>query len=439
MNTTCRATVSSLATACLALTLAAPVSTQPGATKPPGAQTAAVHSPAAQPAKSARWLQKLKSWLQAVGEHAPGEADGPAKQVGRMTEAELEAVRADLSALVSIHQERRAVVVRYKDEPFTLSGIETLLGLTGEAAARSDANRILKRAAILHGDVAMLVVPYGSDPAGCSTQLARIVRDGNLVGSVCMGIHWAQGRALLDATLPDPRKDPMVELWYEATIAFLIERSDYANAVRQIDHAAALFPDAPGLLFEHGCYHESLASRGIQTAVQASGTGDRSASAYLKEAEGLFRRAARSKPDFVEARVHHGAVLGALRRHGEAADELRQAIAAAPEAVLRYYAELFLGDEEQALGRKDSAGAHYREASTLFPLAQSPWIALSALARRGGDRVESLSAIRRALDLPPSQRGRWEDPWWAYHTWFSRDAVTLFRDLYRPFVAGVRQ
>jgi len=254
-----------------------------------------------------------------------------------------------------------------------------------------------------------------------------------------LGIHWAQGRALLDATRPDPRMDPMVELWYEATIAFLIESKDYANGVRQIDHAAALFPDAPGLLFEHGRYHESLASRGIQTAVQASGTGDRSASAHLKEAEGLFRRAVASNPDFVEARVHHGAVLGALRRHGEAADELRKAIAAAPEVVLRYYAEMFLGDEEQALGRKDSARAHYSEASTLFPSAQSPWIALSALARRGGNRVESLSAIRRALDLPPYQRVRREDPWWEYYSWFSQDAVTRLRDLYRPFAAGVSQ
>jgi len=430
-----------LAAAFVTLALMDAAFAQPGATKPPGTRAPAVQTPAAQTAKSARWLQNFRSWLQAVAEHRPGEKDGPADRVGRMTEGELDAVRADLFSLVRIHQERRAGVVTYKDEPFTLSGIETLLGLTGEAAARSDANRVLKRAAILHGDVAMLVVPYGSNPIGCSTRLAVIVRDGRPIGDRCVGVHWVMGQALLDATRPDPAKDPMVALWYEATIAFLIERRDFANADRQIDRGAVLFPDAPGLLFEHGYYHEILASRGLQSAVQASKTDDRSASAHLKEAEGLFRRALASNPDFIEARVHHGAVLGALRRHGEAADELRKAAAAAAaeDVVLRYYAELFLGDEEQALGGNDSARAHYSEASTLLPSAQSPWIALSALARRGGNRVEALSAIRRALDLHSSQQDRREDPWWEYYSWLNQNSVTRLRDLYRPFVEGVPQ
>jgi tetratricopeptide (TPR) repeat protein len=168
----------------------------------------------------------------------------------------------------------------------------------------------------------------------------------------------------------------------------------------------------------------------------------RSASVQLKEAEELFRRALESSPDFGEARMHRGAVLGALGRHDEAAAELqkaagvvRNAPASTRVATLRYYTELLLGDEEQALGRNDAARAHYTEASALFPLAQSPWIAMGALSRRSADRVEALAAVRSMLSLPVGERDP-GDPWWSYYFWLSESADKLLDAVYAPFLAG---
>jgi tetratricopeptide (TPR) repeat protein len=443
MNTRFRAASSGVAAAIVALAMAGPAFAQPLSTKSPGGHPGAIDVRAAQAGEPATWLRNLKSWLEAVSEHRPGENDVPARRAWAASEMDLEAVRVDFLALLAVHKRAlessrggRASNVTYKNVPFTPSGIQALLGLTNQEAARSDANRILKRAAILHGDVEMLVAWDLPESGGCSTQSVMVVRDGLEVGSRCIGIHWAQGRALLDAIAPDPRKEPLVALWYQATIAFLLERTDYANGVRQIDHGSALFPDDPDLLFEHGYYHEIFASRSFRPAVLASKSDLRSVSAHLKEAEDLFRRALVASPGLIEARLHHGAVLGALGRHDEAARELRQAATSAPEGHLRYYAELFLGDEEQALGLNDVARAHYRAAAARFPLAQSPGIALSALERRSGDRGAALAHMRHVFSLAAARQDRRADPWWAYYYWFARDAASRLRDLYDRFAAG---
>jgi tetratricopeptide (TPR) repeat protein len=413
-----------------------------------GVRPSAGESQSAQPDGSPPWLQNLQLWLKAVQEHTPGQRDMPAILVSQANEVELEAVRLDLLALLSLQRQAiehpaHATRINYKRQNFTLWGVEALLGLTRAEAAQSDGNRILKRGAILHGDVAMLVVPtQPGQQVGCSAQEVTIFRDGHQVASGCKGIHWVQGRELLDAVRPDPRKDPMVRLWYQATITFLLQRRDYSNGVPQIDHASLMFPDHPRLLFLHGYYHEAFASRDLQPAVRATKMDLRSTSAQLKEAEDLFGRALESSPDFGEARMHRGAVLGALGRHVEAAAELqkaaavvRNAPASTSTAILRYYTELLLGDEEQALGRKDVARGHYTEASALYPLAQSPWIAVGALARRSADRVEALAAVRSMLSLPVGERDP-GDPWWSYYFWLSESANKLLEAVYAPFLAG---
>ena len=52
--------------------------------------------------------------------------------------------------------------------------------------------------------------------------------------------------------------------------------------------------------------------------------------------------------------------------------------------LLLYYGNMFLGAEADALGLTDEARQAYERAGELYPLAQSPRLALSALAARSG-------------------------------------------------------
>jgi tetratricopeptide (TPR) repeat protein len=155
----------------------------------------------------------------------------------------------------------------------------------------------------------------------------------------------------------------------------------------------------------------------------------------LRQAEGYFRRALEIAPDHVEARLRLGRVLGLVGRHDDAARELRRALPSAGEDVLRYYGELFLGAEEEALKQYDAAFDAYRRAAALYPTAQSPWLALSSLGRRRGDRAAALRALQQLFDLPSDRLER-DDPWWTYHVAQARNADRLLEALRQPFHDG---
>ena len=65
------------------------------------------------------------------------------------------------------------------------------------------------------------------------------------------------------------------------------------------------------------------------------------------------------------------------------------------------------------MGQYDAAFDAYHRAAALSPTAQSPWLALSHLARRRGDRAAALRALQQVFDLP-SEPDR-DDPWWRLH------------------------
>jgi hypothetical protein len=98
---------------------------------------------------------------------------------------------------------------------------------------------------------------------------------------------------------------------------------------------------------------------------------------------------------------------------------------------------LFLGAAEEGLGNDDNARASYLAASELFAAAQSPHLALSALARRRGDRAGALAAMERVFELPPTQPER-DDPWWTYHLAHGRNANMLLEELRQPFLEDAR-
>jgi hypothetical protein len=394
-----------------------------------------IHAAGSAQAPKPAWLTRLSTWLEAVNEHRPGQIDMAARIAGLSTEDDLQAVVSDYLNLVVIFRRElgrpgRVDSVVYKDTPIALADLRALLLLTGEEAAAGMANRLLLRAATLHADVAMLVVPTLPGRAGCSARSTALVQDGNRVGTGCVCFHWTIARALLDAVKPAPDKDPGARLWYQATITWMLTNGDFADADLHIPHAQLVLPDDPVIRYLHGRYHEAVASPFIQPAALDSGADTRGPRVHLDEAADHYRRALRENPRFVEARVHRGFVLLELSHEGEALGELRRAAAEAQGTQLQYYAELFLGRAEERAGTAAAAREHFARAAELYPKAQSPRLALTLLARQRAERDRARQEMQAVLSMSAAEREK-SDPWWDYFSWQNRDAETLLAELYR--------
>jgi tetratricopeptide (TPR) repeat protein len=402
-----------------------------------------VRAQAASQSAAASWLARLSSYLEAVNEHKLGRVDMAARLVGFSTETDLDEVRADFLNLVAICKRELGRSVRspsivYRDTLIPFADVRKVLGLTDDEAASGNANRILLRAAVLHADIGMLVAPFLPRGIGCTARGSVLVQDGNSIGMGCICIHWIMGRGLLDAIRPDPGRNDVVRLWYHATITYLLETGNYADADAHIAHAQLLFPDEPAILFEHGYYHEGYASPTVQSAALESGADRRGAKIHLEEALNRYRRALEVNPRFVEARVHRGKVLLDLSHPGEAVQQLRQAVAEAQGPKLRYYAHLLLGRAEEASGNVAGASEQFLRASEIYPQAQSPHLSLTLLARERGDRTGAREALQKVLALPHTDRGD-ADPWWDYYRWQNQGAGDLFAELYASLPDRGRQ
>ena len=228
----------------------------------------------------------------------------------------------------------------------------------------------------------------------------------------------------------------------------MVGKGWYGEMTPHLQRAAEVLPDDARILFDRACYAEILGLPKSQVllsdddvfALESQRTGRRVprpagggavqlgiplAAATNDEAERLFRRALKVDPDYVEARVRLARLLELRKRHEEAAAELATALAAKPTGYVAYYAHLFAGRAAQALGRIDEAMAHYREASALYPGAQSALLAESQAALLGADVPGTLGPIDR-LDHSSTAK----DPWWQYDLAAGRDAEALLRDMW---------
>ncbi|MCU1382192.1 MAG: hypothetical protein JWL71_889 [Acidobacteria bacterium] len=441
-------------------------------------------------------IDGVESWLKAVARHIPGDNDEALEQVAAWPNASLEALWFDADVLAgmirggaktngrgatsygvrgegpkrptqtgySTSELRRMNVLACAaggmlvDPPcmaIDAAGdldpeLRQVAALARASKLRGDDNYIMRRGAILHADVAMLA-PLSMNVAGAIRPAAGLERlrmeisDGRGVDLRQSAVHWEIARMLLDFVQPrgrdraDPGRDEMVRQWYRATASWM-QRHE-AHDKLHLDRARALFPSDPDILFLSGCQRETYAAPPIQAAVRSAVLptgvifGVASERDELRQADALFRRLLDIKPDHGEGRLRHGRVLGALGRHGEAAVELRRAIPDLADDQLLYYAEMFLGAADEALGNRDAARVAYEQAAKLFSRAQSPLLALSQLARGDGDRGGALRAIARLFALPDEARGEHDDPWWSYYVAQARDADDLIAAMQRPYLA----
>ena len=435
-------------------------------------------------------VDRLERWLKAVDQHEPGEIDDAASEIGRFSETALRDLWVDAQSFVALMRDRNTSVfqatsgpppvrTRIIYKPADLRRMRVLAcaaagllddrdcvaivgkgGLDGEAArlaehaatsreAGDEYNDILRRAALLHADVAMLAPSAAAEPGSAhaavqtiAPQIARVTTSDGIDRHVqLVGVHWDIGRKLLDAVrtphepMPHPERDRMVRDWYRATSAWMISSENHDT--KHLDRAREIFPNDRDILFLSGCQHEAYARPLIQSAVKTAVLPARflidvdSAGPELRRAESFFRGALSQDPAHAEARLRLGRTLGLLDRHADAASELRAASESLADAEQRYYGNLFLGAEEEALGRFEAARAAYGRARQGYPQAQSPYLALSALARRTGDRAGALRATEEMLDL--SKDPARNDPWWSYFVVGARNAEDWLDDLRRPF------
>ena len=423
---------------------------------------------------------RAERWLKAAFSHQPGFKDDAVAEVSLWSDAQLRALFVDEGALAqlmlnplranvkvatvggrrqppaySTWQIRRLRVLAcaasgelHRDACTRLTAEDeidpTLTRLAKAAEAGAAGSVVLRRGALLHGDIAMFgpepVLASEGDLAGDGGKIRVQLQDGESNGFNAAPIHWEMARQLLDYVKPSAT-DTFVPRWYVATAMWMQYREQHDTA--HLTHARALFPDNADILFLSGCQQETYAGPAIQSVVRSAvlpqgfSLDVASEGVALRDAEEYFRRALAREPARHEARIHLGHVLIARGRAAEAASELAQVDPAGQPALLQYFHAIFLGAAQEALGRFDQARESYSRASMIFPSAQSPYLAMAALATRRGDRATALTETQRVFDLPVVTREP-DDPWWMYHVSHTRSVEALFEQLYAPFGEAAR-
>jgi tetratricopeptide (TPR) repeat protein len=409
-------------------------------------------------------LDRLRAWIAAVEQHQPGTIDAAATEVRLWDRLTIASIHDDLFAIAALIRDPGTRIqlfeaptpteVRRPKPGYTPRQMENLRIVADRWKRSGVITELLKRGALLHTDVA-LWTPSDGVPAvgGVEPVLQRTtlyLGDGRQQGLDQAVGHLDMARRLLDLVTPNPEeddkpypgRDETVREWYRATMAVLLERGNLDSD--HFQRGLELFPTDAAVLFAAAALRETLAAPriqdGVRTAVLPSGVFYKvdSERTELRRAEDLFRRSLAADAGSAETHLRLGRVLGLLDRPADAVPELRIAAAGARERVLRYYSELFLGRELDAIGERAQARESYARAAELFPLAQSPHIRLSEVAMRSGDRAAAVSAMQKVWQLS-ADPGPGDDPLWDYHPFAGRDGGAWLTTLNATFsLAGAR-
>jgi tetratricopeptide (TPR) repeat protein len=387
-------------------------------------------------------IDGLVQWLAAVERHVPGQIDEPALVVASWSSRDMAVLFSYIRGFFEVIQKgpgasRRTI-------PFAEWAL--LRNIASSHAARADPLRFAKRAAMLHADVSIFnvdrtpevmarrrsaVIRRPSDPGLPQRSYASGV-DGRYEGDGEGQGHWDLARNVLDIVRP-PEPDPDILLWYRAATAVMMSQFNLAEALPHIRQALLLFPAEPGVQFSWACLHEAFASPRIQRIrqrVHASGgrVDVQDEDENLERAARAYRRVLEIDKNHSEARIRLGRVLDQQDNPRDAAIFLRPRIEDGGSTFLPYYRSLFLGAAETKLGDRAAAESAFREASRLFPVAQSPRLGLALLALSAGNR-ESLASILAPLRAPAASVTRTDDPWWLYAYCEGRDVDAMVAQL----------
>ncbi len=367
--------------------------------------------------------QRVIEWRAAVAAHNAGRMDEAVFTISGWSSKQARDVLVQVKKLAGLLMSSRAFALRKMNA-------QALLGLTDEEAQKGNANRVLLRGALLHTDIAMLAAHLVPTAPGDASEL--MVIDAYRAGQES-GQHWEFARMLLDSVHPVPSSDDRVRQWYVAVAAHMQNTRHWGSATYHLKRAREIFPTEATFLFYSGTLHEYYASPLAQKSkiTASSMTFDfGSRKQELARARHYFEEAVSAQAGYAEAHLRLGRILGLLGNHPQAINELQSAAGGLTEERLRYYHDLFLGQEQQEVGNMDAARGAFQSAAKLFPMAQSPRLSLSLLLRWSDSFPDALTALARVIS-PPAGDSRGDDPLWFYDVWQARNADGLISEIRR--------
>jgi len=396
-------------------------------------------------------LKSAHEWAAAAAQHEMGSWDEHAARIAGWGANDVYEFITQLPEVLRFVTKQGGRGFYWRDEWVSREQVAATLGLTADELRAGDVTRIVRRGALLHADIARRGIDerpewgaIAGDPRPSRQPGVAIVADGRLQHTTSAAAHWRFGRYLIDRVKPEPSRDPVAVAWYRGAAAWLQRVGRLADVETHLRDAQQLFHDDAVIVFYEGVLRESYSSPMVQAVLESSQPGRGqwfplgSAGGELRRARGDLSRAIGLDPRFLEARLHLGRVLGRLGDHREAASELRIVADGARDPLVVYYARLFLGAEEEALGRHGAARESYEAAALLYPGAQSPRLALGQLSWRTGDRAAARTTILDALGKGrPGVDG--DDPWWDYLVAPGRHADAFFDEARRACLEGERR
>lgn len=398
-----------------------------------------------------RAMQMLAEWVTMVDRHAAGERDEGLAQIGKWNTADLDLMRAYVEALTEVpldspeRSQRRRLV--------SGNDLAAIKQHTVNLRAGHNFEQFRKRAAILHTDAALLEPQSksGSTPAPIPAARRNASRpavdvmslDGRVDSFQIANPHWQYAMDLLDALPATPRRDPIVAQWYRSIGAYFARQHSFGDALRHFDRARKTVPDDPDVLFGEACLQESFGGPTLQNFARVTTLpngfvlqGLSSPQAHFRRAERLLARALAARPDFVDARLRLGRVLAQQRQYATALQHFTRVVADSRDPVLTYYAHLFSGEAELALGHPAEARASYQRALDDYPNAQSPRLGLATALRAAADRDGAVRAVMATMIIEPNTRDVRDDPWWEYYEGDAANVDRLLQELREPFIKG---
>jgi tetratricopeptide (TPR) repeat protein len=413
-------------------------------------------------AQSRQSVDALETWINAVKAHQPGTADRPVAFVGALKYSDR--VILNPAMTVFLAAVRAGSTIARSDQQ------NRIVDLARAVRNNPGFSAFLRRAALLHTDAAIFrdrqpdfqddapppdVKSRTSASPLLANDLAIVHTDGRVVGQTALNWNWTFARALLDVLVhPDSSSGslatsdigataerPFVAAWYHATSAYLLAIGKHGDLKGHLAHVAAVLPEDAHVLFDRACSAETLGLPVYQALPSDAGYGSAATRIRIvvapenktdEEAETLFRRAIEVDPTYAEARVRLARLLERRGLHEEAAAQIEQALAAAPDATVAYFAHIVAGRNELARGRTADAFAHYRAALAIFPDAQSALLGASQAAVMSSDVPGALALVQKLGDRTAVFEA---DPWWNYLLGAGRDV----RDLMAAVWARVPQ